>query len=128
MGSLFAVVAGRRAKWLVALVWLAATFGAGIANLPGKFADAERNESSSFLPGDAESTKVLQVVKKLEGGERAPLVVVYHRDSGLTAADKKVVARDRKILNRKMLRNTSPFGRPVYSRDEQAALVVAQIT
>jgi RND superfamily putative drug exporter len=133
MGSLFAAVAGRRAKWVIALVWLAAIGGVGAANLPGKFKDAEKNESTSFLPGNAESTKTLAVVKKLEHGELAPLVVVYHRDAGLTPADKGVIARDRKILNRKFLkleklRATSPLGRPVYSRDGKAALVVAQIT
>ncbi len=128
MGSLFAVVAGRRAKWLVALIWLAAVGGAGAANLPGKFADAEKNESTSRLPGDAESTKALEVVTDLEDGERAPLVIVYQRDDGLTAADKRVIARDRTVLNRKQLRATSPFGKPSYSEDGKAALVVAQIT
>ncbi len=128
MGSLFAAVAGRRAKWVVALVWLLAIIGVGAGNLAGKFADAEKNESTSFLPGDAESTKALEVVKDLEDGELAPLVIVYHRDSGLTAADKRVIRRDRTILNRKQLRATSPFGRPTYSEDGEAALVVAQIT
>jgi RND superfamily putative drug exporter len=127
MGSLFAVVAGRRAKWLVALIWLAAVVGAGVANLPGKFADAEKNESTSFLPGDAESTKALEIVTDLEDGELAPLVIVYHRDGGLTTADKRVIARDRMILNRKKLPATSPFERPAFSRDEEAALMVAQV-
>jgi putative drug exporter of the RND superfamily len=127
MGSVFAVVAGRRTKWIVALVWVLALVGAGFANLPGKFSDAEKNESTSFLPGDAESTKALDVIKGLEGGELAPLVIVYHRDGGLTAGDKRVIARDRKILNRKQLRATSPFGKPVNSKDGDAALVIAQI-
>ncbi|MEA2217816.1 MAG: putative drug exporter of the superfamily [Solirubrobacteraceae bacterium] len=128
MGSLFAFVAGRRAKWLVALIWLAAAIAALAANMPGKFSDAQRNESTSYLPGDAESSKALALTKRLEGGELAPLVVVYHRDGGLTAADRRVIARDRKILNRKRLPKTSPFGRPTFSADGEAALVVAQIT
>jgi RND superfamily putative drug exporter len=127
MGSLFAVVAGRKTKWLVALIWLLAVVAAGATNLPGKFSDTERNESSSYLPGDVESTRALDVTKRLEGGELAPLVVVYHRDGGLTAADKRVIARDRKILNRKHLRATSPLARPVYSPDGEAAIVSAQI-
>jgi RND superfamily putative drug exporter len=127
MGSLFAVVAGRRAKWIVALIWLLAVFGSAFSNLPGKFSDAEKNESSSYLPGDAESTKALDATKRLEGGELAPLVIVYHREAGLTAADKRVIARDRKIFNRKGLRATSRFGRPTYSESGDAALVVAQI-
>ena len=107
MGSLFTVVAGRRAKWLVALVWVLAVGAALAANLPGKLADAENNESSSYLPSSAESTKALDATKRLEGGELAPLVIVYHRDGGLTGADRRVIARDRTILNRKKLRATS---------------------
>jgi RND superfamily putative drug exporter len=127
MGSVFASVAGRRAKWVVALVWLAAVVGTLAAHLPTKFADAEKNESTSSLPGDAESTRALAVTKRLEGGELAPLVVVYHRDGGLTAADRRVIARDRRLLDRKHLRATSRFGRPIFSRKGDAALVIAQI-
>ncbi|MDX6719041.1 MAG: putative drug exporter of the superfamily [Solirubrobacteraceae bacterium] len=127
MGSVFASVAGRRAKWIVALVWLAVVVGAFVAKLPTKFADAEKNESTSFLPGDAESTRALAVTKRLEGGELAPLVIVYHRDGGLTAADRRAIARDRKLLDRKHLRATSSFGRPIFSRKRDAALVIAQI-
>jgi len=132
MGSLLAVVAGRRAKWVVALIWVLAIASALVTSLPGKLSDAEKNESSSYLPGTTESTKVLDITKGLEGGELAPLVIVYHRDSGLTAADKKVIARDRKVFNGKVaehkIQATSRFGRPIYSKDGEAALVVAQIT
>ena len=59
-GSLFTFAAGRRAKWIVFAVWFVAIFiAAGPANLPGKFEDAESNEATSYLPGDAESTKAL---------------------------------------------------------------------
>lgn len=95
MSRLFAVPGGRRAKWVVFIVWLVGIFIAvGPADLPTKFSDAERNESSSYLPGDAESTKVLNATKDLQGGELAPAVVVYRRDSGLTAADRATIAGD----------------------------------
>ena len=70
--SIFAIAAGRRAKWVVFLIWLVGIFIALGANLPGKFTDAEENESTSFLPGDAESTKVLTAAEELQGGELAP--------------------------------------------------------
>jgi RND superfamily putative drug exporter len=131
MGSLFAVVAGRRAKWVVALVWLAVVGAALGTNLVGKFADAEKNESTSFLPGDAESTKALAVTKRLEGGELAPLVIVYHRDGGLSDSDIDVIARDRAVFNRERFQTKFPavsnFAKPVFSRDRDAALVIAQI-
>ncbi len=128
MGSIFAAVAGRRAKWLVVLVWLAIIGGAIGGDLMTKFADAEKNESTSFLPGDAESTKALDVTKRLQGGELAPLVIVYHRDGGLTAADRRVIERDRAVFNRKKMRAVSPFGKPRFSPERDAALVIANIT
>ncbi len=91
--SIFAIAAGPRAKWVVFLIWLVGIFIALGANLPGKFTDAEENESTSFLPGDAESTKVLTAAEELQGGELAPAVILYRRESGLTAADRQKIQR-----------------------------------
>src|ERR671915_362574 len=80
--------AGPTAKWVVFAIWVVGILiAAGPANLPGKFTDAEENESTSFLPGDAESTHALTAAEELQGGELAPAVIVYRRESGLTAAD-----------------------------------------
>ena len=49
-----------------------------------------------FLPGDAESTKALEVTEELQGGEQAPIVIVYRREGGLTAADRAQIARPRR--------------------------------
>jgi RND superfamily putative drug exporter len=93
--SVFAAAARRRAKWVVLAAWLAGIFvAAGPAELPAKFTDAEKNESSSFLPGDAESTRALAATEELQGGELAPAVVVYRRESGLTDADRRRIVRD----------------------------------
>ena len=128
MASLLAIPAGRRAKWVVATIWLLAIFGSFAANLPGKFADAEENESTSFLPGDAESTTALTATKRFQGGELAPMVIVYRRAGGLTAADTRRIAADRAELNQLELRATSPFGAPQRSPDGTAAIVQANIT
>ena len=87
---------------VVAGVWLLAVFAMLGANLPGKYADAENNESTSFLPCDAESTKALAVTEELQGGEQAPIVVVYRREGGLTEADQQKIAADRQELNEAM--------------------------
>ena len=59
-GSFFTFPAGRRAKWTVFALWFAAIFIAvGAAELPTKFEEAENNEATSYLPGDAESTHAL---------------------------------------------------------------------
>ena len=94
-GSSFTFAAGRRAKWVVFGVWFLAIFvAAGPANLPGKFEDAENNEATSYLPGDAESTKALDATETLQKGEIAPAVIIYRRESGLTAADRRTIEED----------------------------------
>jgi RND superfamily putative drug exporter len=128
MASMLTTPAGRRAKWVVAAVWVLAVVVSFAADLPAKFTDAEQNESSSFLPGDAESTAALEATKRFQGGELAPLVIVYRRERGLTAADKKKIAADRAALNKLKLRATSPFGPPVLSPDGTAAILQANIT
>jgi RND superfamily putative drug exporter len=119
--------AGRRAKWVVFAVWVIAVLGMGAANLPGKFSDAEKNESTSFLPGDAESTKALAVTKQLEGGERASTVIVYRRDGGLTTADKARIKNDIGRLNALDFPAASKFGQPELSRDGTTALILNSI-
>ena len=84
MTRFLTIPAGRRAKWIVLAVCVLVLFGAIGANLPGKYSDAENNESTSFLPSDAESTQVLEISDELQGGEQAPIVIVYRREGGLT--------------------------------------------
>ena len=94
-GSLFTFAAGRRSKWIVFAIWFFAIFiAAGPAELPTKFEDAESNEATSYLPGDAESTHALDATESLQKGEIAPAVIVYRRDSGLTAADRRTIEAD----------------------------------
>ena len=109
--SLFAIAAGRRSKWVVFLVWIVGIFiAAGPAQLPTKFADAENNESTSFLPGDAESTKALTATEDLQGGELAPAVIVYERRSGLTPADRRKIQQDVERLTTKRFPGVVPDG------------------
>jgi putative drug exporter of the RND superfamily len=94
-GSIFTFAAGRRAKWVIFAIWFAVIFvAAGPADLPGKFERAESNEASSYLPGSAESTAALSATKSLQGGELAPAVVVFRRESGLTPADRRTIVDD----------------------------------
>ena len=104
-GSLFTFPAGRRAKWIVFAVWFLVVFiAAGPANLPGKFEDAESNEATSYLPGDAESTGGSTATESLQNGEIAPAVIIFRRESGLTPADQQTIVAD----VRKMTAGASP--------------------
>src|ERR671914_3039742 len=109
--SIFAVPAGSRAKWVVFAVWVVGIFiAAGPANLPAKFTDAQENESTSFLPGDAESTKALTAAEALQGGELAPAVILYRRETGLTAADKQKIVDDVGRLTARRFAGVVPDG------------------
>jgi RND superfamily putative drug exporter len=119
----------RRGKWIVFGLWILLVFGGSAAGLPTKFQEAEENESTSFLPEDAESTKALKVTERLQDGEVAATVVVYRRAGGLTPADRSEITRDVGELNgiTREYRNTTPFGEPQVSRDGTTALVTNQI-
>jgi RND superfamily putative drug exporter len=54
----------------------------------GGLADAQRDNVVDYLPASADSTQAAEIEQALPGGESTELVVVYHRDGGLTAADR----------------------------------------
>ncbi|HVH00023.1 MAG TPA: MMPL family transporter [Miltoncostaeaceae bacterium] len=124
---LSAVPAGRIAKWVVLGVWIVIFVVA--ANPASKFEDAQQNESTSFLPGDAESTKVLQQVEQFDQrpGEQADAVTVYHRDGGLTAVDRAAIARDRASLNADRPEGAVATGPPVFATDGTSALLITPL-
>jgi len=134
MASLLSKPGGRRAKWVIGAIWLVALIASFGLNLPGKFSDAEQNESTSFLPGDAESTKALAISTDLQGGELAPVIIVYRRADGLTRADRGRIASDIRELNvlrerrtPPRLRATAKFTGPIPSPDGKAAIVRSAI-
>ena len=83
---------GRRAKWIVLAFWLIVVVAAG--PLFGKLMGAEKNDAKSWLPANAESTKVLDLQSHFQSPNVFPAVVVYDRASGLTAADRAKAAAD----------------------------------
>lgn len=130
-------MSGRKGKWVTALTWFVAiVVTMGPLQLATKFADAEKNESTSFLPGDAESTRALERTEKLQDGEKAPVVIVYRREGGLTEADRRRIGEDLAELNTLKLRATTPFspvppdakGALPTSPDGTAALLAANVT
>jgi RND superfamily putative drug exporter len=87
------LVAGRRGKWVVVVAWLVLVVL--LAPLGSKLADKTDNTTESFLPKDAESTRVVRLLEKdFPGGQTITGLVVYHRPGGLTAADKAKMVRD----------------------------------
>jgi RND superfamily putative drug exporter len=127
IGSLLSFSAGRRARWIVVAVWFLAIFAIFAFGVPGKFSDAENNESSSYLPADAESTRALDKVEQLTDGEQAGIIIVYSREGGLTAADRKQINSDLKVLNSEVGGTSQPFVIGEKAGDGSAVLVFSSI-
>ncbi|KOG32292.1 MMPL family transporter [Streptomyces resistomycificus] len=123
------LVCGRRAKWVVLVLWLVALFLT--APFAQKLTDAQDNDAASWLPGSAESTQVLEISEDFRP-EQIPAIVVYARESGLTAQDRAQIAEDTaelKQLTAHGIRGAETRG-PVYDRpdDPRAAQVLVPIT
>lgn len=78
----------RRRWWFVGLVGVLAWFAIGAVSGPysGRLAEVQRNDASSFLPADAESTKVTDLQKKFATSEAFPAFVLLDSDTALTPA------------------------------------------
>jgi RND superfamily putative drug exporter len=76
---------GRVTKWLVLAFWLVAAVA--LAGPGSKLTDQLNNETSSWLPGSAESTQALDKLKPFQDPNAIPTVVVYEKKSGFTPED-----------------------------------------
>jgi RND superfamily putative drug exporter len=93
MSALASFVTGRRTKWVVIALWLVGVFA--LSPLAAKLADVTNDETASFLPADAESTRVQELLKeRFPGGETTIGLIVYKRTGGLTDADRQKIASD----------------------------------
>src|SRR3954454_24991171 len=112
--------AGRVAKFFVlaGALLVAGVIGGAFA---GKFEKAQKNETSSFLPGDTESVQALDAVKRFPGGETAAAVTVVSKPTPLTPdelAKIKAVVED---LNTNRPRDTLESQGPIPSKNGRAA-------
>ena len=78
VSSLSSLFTGRRSKFLVLIFWLVVVGLAG--PLSGKLTDAQENDTAAWLPGSAESTKVLEIQQSFQSPDAIPAVIVYERD------------------------------------------------
>ncbi len=116
---------GRRTKWLVVAFWVVVVAVAG--PLAGKLNGVEKNEAKSWLPANAESTKVLDLQARFQSSNVFPAVVVYERPSGVTAADKaKAAAGARKFAGVPGVVAAQIVG-PIPSKDGKAIETVVPV-
>ncbi|MFC4784308.1 MMPL family transporter [Nocardioides sp. MAHUQ-72] len=72
-------------KWIVLAAWLVIVVVA--SSFAAKLTDVQNNESSSWLPASAESTRALDKLEPFQNPNAIPTAVVYERASGLTPDD-----------------------------------------
>jgi putative drug exporter of the RND superfamily len=125
MSRILTVASGRISRFVVLGVWLVVLVGVG--SVAGKLESAEKNEASSFLPGSAESSKVLKDIRQYPGGETAAAVILYRRAGGLTPRDLAQIRAARARLNATLPRSALPAPPIRLSRDHTTALLVPQL-
>ncbi|MER7573798.1 MMPL family transporter [Streptomyces sp. NPDC126514] len=87
MGAVRTSVRRRRGiPWLVLGLWIVVL--AIASPFASQLADVQRDRAVDYLPAGADSTQVARIQEQLPGGETTQMIVVYHRDGGLTEADK----------------------------------------
>jgi putative drug exporter of the RND superfamily len=120
----------RSKRWvlpaLVVVVWL--LVGGPLGSFAGKLSQVQKNDNASFLPQSAESTKVLDEFLKFTGKQSLPATLVFERDGGLTAQDRKTIARYVGQMAQVKHVDGKAIAPPTYSRDGTAAQVVVPIT
>jgi RND superfamily putative drug exporter len=87
----------RRKAWVI-IGWIVAAVALGAVG--SGLADKAEDDFVSFLPEEAESTAVQELLKeRFPGGETSTGLVVYRRDDGrLTAADRGKIAADAEAI------------------------------
>jgi RND superfamily putative drug exporter len=110
-------VCGRRTKYLVVVFWILVV--AALGGLAGKLQGAEKNDASAYLPSSAESTQELNEQSIFQSKNYNPAVVVYVRDSGITAADLQKADADARYFA-SLPQVHGRVAPPVVSRDHKA--------
>ncbi|WP_406301474.1 MMPL family transporter [Streptomyces sp. NBC_00885] len=114
------LVAGRRTKWVVLVLWLL-LMGVG-GSLAAKLGDVQDNDPETWLPTNAQSTQAVKLAEEhFADKDSSTAVIVYARGSGLTEADLAKINGDRGRLAQKG--TAGPVSEPLVSKDNKAAFL-----
>jgi len=125
LASLPRLVAGRRSKFVVLAVWVVLAIALGPP--AGRFESVQQNEPSSFLPGGAESVRVLEASAGFASGEAAPAIAVFRDADGLDAAGRAAVERVRQRVIGAGIEGVGELSPAVTSDDGNAAVLTIPI-
>ncbi len=112
-------------KWVVVALWvvLMAVLGIGLGS---RLTDVEKNDTKSWLPASAESTRALDVAESVfQPGDDVGLVIAYARASGpLTEADQSKIQLDQQSIRPILAGGISQV---LFSPDGRAAMMTARL-
>jgi len=126
---------GRMLRWLrwpVVIVWLFAIVA--LNPLASSLSNVTNSSASAYLQSTADSTRVVELEQAAQHQRGQPdvdqMIVVFARQSGLTAADKAAVASAHAAVARLVstVRGLSLPGKPVPSADRTAVFFTATVT
>ncbi len=128
--AVLSVASGRRAKWVVLVFWLVilGVFG----SLAGKLTGAEQNNQQAWLPGSAESTKVLALESRLQPPNIFAAVIVYDRSADghflpLSGADRAKAAADARLFTKVPGVVKSQVAGPITAADGKAIETIVPV-
>jgi RND superfamily putative drug exporter len=102
---------------VVVVFWILVV--AALGGLAGKLQGAEKNDASAYLPSSAESTQELNEQAIFQSKNYNPALVVYVRDSGITAADLQKADADARYFA-SLSQVDGRVAPPVVSKDHKA--------
>ena len=122
----------RLLRWPVAVIWLLAIVA--LYPLASSLSSVTSDSAAAFLPSSADSTKVVELEQAAQHGlgkpDVDPVIVVFARSGGLTAADQAAIASVRAAVAQlaQALPGLSAPGKPVPSADGAATYLAATVT
>ena len=126
IGRVAAGVTGPRGRWVTLGVWVAL----GIAGLLARtqIGNVTAVGQASYLPAHAQSTRALDALQRnFKGGDDVPVLVVFDRPGGLSAADLNAIGGLGAGLERLGLSGASPVFAPFSGRARRPLGDVARI-
>ncbi|WP_332642977.1 MMPL family transporter [Aeromicrobium sp.] len=109
-------------KWVILVLSLLFIGGVGFTLGP-KLTSVQENDISSWLPGSAESTKVINQSEQFADPDAVPAVILYARDSGITPDDLAKATADVEAFKEVSSVSDDVVG-PIPSEDGKALQVI----
>jgi len=112
---------------ILALAVIILLVGGAGGSYQGKLSQVQKNENSDYLPGSAESTKVINESAGFLKIETIPGFIVYQRESGLTDADKAAVNQAFTAIKGLSGVDAPQMTAPQFSQDGTSAAIYAPL-